>query len=284
MLISSMSFGQTSYSGFIDKYPIELFLQLDSDGKARAIYTYTNHDDPISITGKLTKGTLTIYEKNQQRKNIATLTFINFDEKNATNDGIWTNLETLKEFKITLTKRFAIEIGDEFEWGNREITQSTSSKNQYFRLVTSKKKGEFYARATSLKIIEKKSDKLIQTFNIDCKIEGFDNVYFGDFNFDGIKDIAIFQDNYTGTNTTSLYFLFDQKINKYIDSKFQGVSLEFDDETKTIFERNTCCQGRTETNATYKIVKNKMVLIEQHCYKWDDKTQELVERKMKDCQ
>ncbi len=97
-------------------------------------------------------------------------------------------------------------------------------------------------------------------------------------------DFSVFESSYAGPNTSRLYFLYDPKSKSYFESGFTGVSLEFDSKTKRIFERNQCCAGTSVTTAEFKVVKNKMVLIKEHCFKWDEKKQELVERKIKDCQ
>ncbi len=112
---------------------------------------------------------------------------------------------------------------------------------------------------------------------------GINSISIGDFNFDGNPDFSLFEQSYAGPNTTSLYFLYDPKTHKYFNSGWEGVSLDFDFVAKKVFERNSCCAGRTQTTATYKVVQNKLILIEEHCYTWDEKTEELVERKMDEC-
>ncbi|MBF0694898.1 MAG: hypothetical protein IR153_07570, partial [Flavobacterium sp.] len=71
-LLKSNLFGQTKYTGFIDKYPIELVTYIYSDGDARAIYTYSNYDEPIVINGELKQSKLTLYERDNNEKNKAT--------------------------------------------------------------------------------------------------------------------------------------------------------------------------------------------------------------------
>ncbi|ULT45392.1 hypothetical protein KRR40_20205 [Niabella defluvii] len=166
---------QTSYSGCIDKYPIELVTYIFSDGDARAIYAYTNYDEPIVINGTLKQKQLVLYEKDSAGKNKATLTFINFDAKSMLLEGVWKDLRSDKQFKIILTKRFDIDYGENIEWANREIIQSESLKDQYFKLIISKEKGDFYAKVTGVKIMEKKTDKLIQQINFECQLWGLDN-------------------------------------------------------------------------------------------------------------
>ena len=61
-------FSQASYTGFIDKYPIELVTDIYSDGDARAIYAYSKFDEPIVTEGRLQKNKLTLYEKDKPAK------------------------------------------------------------------------------------------------------------------------------------------------------------------------------------------------------------------------
>ncbi len=41
LLLTKTLWGQTVYTGFVGKYPIELVMEIYADGAARAIYTYT---------------------------------------------------------------------------------------------------------------------------------------------------------------------------------------------------------------------------------------------------
>ncbi|HLT86147.1 MAG TPA: hypothetical protein VKZ57_01080 [Sphingobacterium sp.] len=65
LLTCTRLFGQTSYSGFIARYPIELVTDIYSDGDARAIYAYSNYDEPMVINGELKQGVLTLNGKRQ---------------------------------------------------------------------------------------------------------------------------------------------------------------------------------------------------------------------------
>jgi hypothetical protein len=274
------SSAQISYSGVVGKAPVELVTNVYSDGDTRAIYCYSNYDEPIVINGKLNKGKLVLYEKDKLKKNSATLTFIDFSSKRDTVHGTWKNLLTAKELPITLIKKFDLdETGN--EPAQREIIQSIALPDHYFKLLVTK---EGIARITGIKILEKKTDQLVQQIDVDCQLSGLDNISIGDFNFDGITDFAVFETSYAGPNTSSLYFLFDPKTKKYFNSGYEGVSLEFNEKEKRIYEHNSCCLGRIVTSAVYKVVHNKMVVTEQHCFVWNEKKQELVERKLKDCQ
>ena len=210
--------------------------------------------------------------------------FKNFNSKSNNIEGVWKDISSNKELKITLTKSFDIDFGDSIEWKNKELLHPTSLKDKYFKLIISKEKNRFYASVTGLKIFEKKTDKLIQQIDLECQLWGLDNISIDDYNFDGISDFSVFEQSYAGPNTSRLYFLYNPKTKKYFESDFGGISLEFNSKTKRIFERNQCCAGSIVTTAEYKVIDNKMVLIKEHCFKWDEKKQKLVERKMKDCQ
>ncbi|MBS1600245.1 MAG: hypothetical protein JST75_18600 [Bacteroidetes bacterium] len=275
--------GQINYKGYIGKYPVELVADVVFK-EATAIYAYQKFDDPIVANGIRHKDTLILFEKNEFGDTSATLTFLKFDEKNQSISGTWKNLKTKKELPIKLDKEFELVDGDNVEWPDREIIQQVSYNNYYFKLVISKTKDSYYPRVTGVKILQKKTDSLIQFIKTDCQLFGLDNIEVDDYNFDGIKDFSVFEQSYAGSNTSRVYFLYDRITKEFFDSKFEGVSLEFNQKTKRIIEHNECCAGTIHTTATYKLVNNKMVLIEQHCFVWNEKKQDLVERPMKDCQ
>lgn len=287
LLISFNVSGQTVYSGFIDKYPIELVADLSNGGPLKAIYgvyTYSDQDDPIIIDGILQNGKALFYEKDKKYKNRASLSFETFDTNSKNLEGTWTDLRTNRKLKISLVKSFDIKYGDSVEWTDREILQEAALDNQYFKLIVSKVKGRFYPSVTGVKIFEKKTDKLIQKIAVSTESLSLKSISIGDYNFDGIKEFSVFENFYAGPNTSSIYFLFDTAANTYFKSDFSGVSLTFDDKQKKIYELNQCCNGRQYTTATYKVVNNKMVLIEQHCYVWHEEQKKMIERKMKDCE
>lgn len=263
--------GQTSYSGYIDKYPIELVAQVYSDGVANAFYVYTNFDNPIKIDGTLKKGILTLFEKDSLGIDKAVLTFRQFNADSFNIQGVWKDLHSSKELKIVLTKSFDIDYGDSIEWRNKELLQSGSLKDKYFKLVVSKEKDNFYANGTGIKVFEKKTDKLIQEFRVECSLFWFNNVSAGDYNFDGFTDFSVLEHSGAGPNITSLYFLFNPRTGKYFRSSFKGVSLEFDEKKKRIYEHNQWRMGQSYMNAEYKVVNNKMVLIKKGCFEYDEK-------------
>lgn len=277
-------FAQTSYSGFIGKYPIELVTDIYSDGDARAIYAYSHYDEPIVINGRLEQGILTLNETDSMGEIKATLTFQNVDKESNRLEGVWKDLTDDRQLPIRLTKNFDIDDDENTEWTGREIIQPVSLRNHYFKLVVSKEKDSFSPRVTGVKILEKKTDKLLQELDVSCRLWGLANISIGDYNFDDFDDFSVFEQSYAGPNTSSLYFLYDATTHRYFDSGFSGISLEFDSETKTIYEQNQSGAGSSVTTAAYKVVDNKMVLVTQSCFKWDPEREELVEQPLEDCQ
>lgn len=272
-LITTFVSAQITYKGFIDKYPIELIT--DVDGTERAVYVYSNFDTPIVLEAKLVGKTLVLSEKDKNDKKSASFSFKNYNPKAEQLNGIWKDINSGKELTVSLTKMFDIEDKNNTEWRDREILQTTSFKDKYFKLVLSREKGDYDVRVTGVKVFEKKTDKLLQKFDVECQLLGISNIDIDDYNFDGIEDFSVYEGGAAGPNTTSLYFLYNPKTGKYFESSFSGTSLEFDSKTKRITEFNQCCAGSSQITAEYKVVNNKMVLVKQTCLKLDQKTGEM---------
>ncbi len=170
---------------------------------------------------------------------------------------------------------FEINSGNKIEWGEREILQSVCFKDKYFKLILSKRKGDYEAKVTGVKIIEKRTDKVLQKIDLECQLLGLNNISIDDYNFDGIEDFSVYEAGTAGPDSSSLYFLYNPKTGKYFESGFSGSSLEFDSKTKRIHEHNQCCAGTSVMEAEYKVVNNKMVLIKKTCFKYDEKINDL---------
>ena len=261
-------FGQTNYSGFIGKYPIELFAEIDTSGSLYGVYVYSVFDNPIILEGNLEKEKLILFEKDSKGKKSTSMTFEKFNPDSESIEGIWKDLKNEKTLKITLSKKAEIDNG---------ILQYASMDNHYFRIITD------YQTVNEIKIFQKKTDKLIQKFDVDCQFRGLYCISVGDFNFDGVIDFSIFESSYAGPNTSSLYFLYNPNTKKYFESTFSGTSLEFDQKRKRVIETNQCCAGSSVTKAEYKVIKNKMVLEKERCFKWNEKKQALVEQNVSKC-
>lgn len=279
IIIPSLLFSQTRiYKGFLDKYPITLITNSYSDGAVNAMYVYDNHDTPIGILGNYKNGKLRLTEKDKKDKVTAILEFSNYEPKGIDLTGRWINKTTSKEYTLKLRKVTDFNSYDSTTFSDLEILQAESTKTHYFKTIVSKKDNEM-AQVIGLKIFEKKTDKLVQSFKIDCEYRYFNNVYIDDYNFDKIDDFSIFEASYAGPNTSNLYFLYNPKTQKYFLSDYEGTSLEFDSEKKLVYEHNQCCAGSSHMDAVYKIVNNKMVLIQKKCTQYDEKKDDFVEVK-----
>lgn len=275
LLAAVNAFGQVSYSGSVGESPVTLVTDIYSDGVANGIYVYDRFDEPIRLDGKVVKKKLIFTEKDAKELTRATMTFDNFDEKSAEINGIWKDAKTGKTLNVKLKKDFEAGYGKS---GEGELIQSDSLPDRYFKVVVS---GD---RSSAVKIFEKKTDKLLQKIDLDCQQRGAESISVGDFNFDGIKDFSIFESSYAGANTSSLYYLYDPVKKEFFNSEFEGTSLEFDEKKRLITMTNQCCAGSSVITATYKVVKNKMVLVTERCLKWDEKRGKLIERPIKQCQ
>lgn len=269
---------QSSYSGYLGTFPITLVMYHYGNGDSRAYYSYNKFDTPITINGILQNNELKLIEENEKGDTSAVLVFKKFNKADKRIKGNWTNSDGTKTYEILLEKDFEIDYGDRVVWENRkELLQSKSTKEHYFKTIITKEKGNFYARISGVKIFQKQTDKLIQTIELDCQLFGIDNISVGDYNFDGLDDFSVFEASYAGPNTSSIYILRDPNSDKYIASNFSGTSLEFDNDTKLIYEHNQCCAGRSHMNATYKVFNNEMILIEQKCLEYDDEKEDFIE-------
>lgn len=270
-LITTFVSAQITYKGFIDKYPIELVT--DVDGTERAVYAYSNFDTPIVLDAKLVGKNLVLTEKDKNNKISAKFILQNYNPKNKVLSGTWKDINSGKELTVSLTKEFDIEDKNNTVWSNREILQTTSFKDKYFKVILSREKDSYAARVVGVKIFEKKTDKLLQKFDVECQLLGISNISIDDYNFDGILDFSVYEGGTAGPDSTSLYFLYNPKTGKYFESNYTGSSLEFDSTRKIISEHNQCCAGRNVMTAEYKVVNNKMVLLKRTCVEFDDKLQ-----------
>jgi hypothetical protein len=277
LILSSMpSFSQVRiFSGYIDKYPIQLVTFSYSDGITRAIYSYDKHDTPMIINGKQKNDSLFLIEYNDKGGAIFEFPMFKSTSKEIIGKWISQNKQTIYDIKLTKINQF--DSYDSTSFDTLEFMQPYSINNHYFKLLITKKEGDVI-RVTGVRIYEKETDRLIQQLNMDCEFWGLENISVGDYNFDGIDDFSVFESSYAGPNTSRIYVLRNPKAEKYFISEISGISLEFDPGAKLIYEHNQSCAGHSHMNATYKLIDNKMVLIEQKCLEYDDEKEDFIEK------
>ena len=284
--LRTVAMGQSCYTGTIGNLPIELTLE---DGGAiqpvqqQGMYVYTRFDTPIKLAGTLKQGNLTLTERDSHGKATAVFTVLAFAAGRATYAGTWKNLATNQQLPLTLSKRFDLWASPP-PAGPVELRQYASLPNIYFQEVLTKDPETGELAVTRVRLLEKKTDRLVQEFDVECEREGLTSISVGDYNFDGHPDFAVLEHHYAGPNTSSLYFLYDPATKRFEESGYEGISLEFDAKKKCIYERNSCCAGTSVTTVVYKLINNGMVPLERHCFRWSEKKKELVERPWSACQ
>ncbi|RZL13327.1 MAG: hypothetical protein EOO62_08450 [Hymenobacter sp.] len=276
--------GQAAYVGTVGAAPIELALNSVSEDPLAGTYIYAKIGTPIKLTGQLKQGVLTLTEPDVHGKPAATFTVPGFAAGATQLTGTWRSLATGRQLPVVLTQRTAVTPGKATAGQGREVLQAESLPNCYFRTVLAKGGEDYYATVSGVQVVEKKTNRVLQYLPLDGQSRGIYSVSTGDFNFDGLPDFSVFESSYAGPNTSSLYYLYDPAKKRYVASGYGGTSLEFDTKKRRVYEHNSCCAGSSVTKVEYKVVNNKLVILARHCYRWDEKKQELVERPFSACQ
>jgi hypothetical protein len=150
-----------------------------------------------------------------------------------------------------------------------KIVDETNITDYTLQLVSSKAKSDYSDQWVCVQIFEKTTGKFVQ--EIDLRENYYAMSVSGgfrgdDYNFDGYEDFSIWGGYASYDNGFSYYFLFDPETKTFFESNFDGgTNLQFHSDTKTITSSNRCCAGSQEMYQTYKLVDNKMVLLEQKC-------------------
>ena len=277
MLSCGSASAQTVYAGTLGGEPIELVLYAYSDGVVIATYAYAKYDTPIRIDGKLSNGVLALEEKDAAQAVVATLRFAPFAADAQELRGSWLAASGTKSLPILLGRQYDMGPVDGPDDPELELLQAASTRDHYFRLVTGGTGHGPGSRATAVNVYRKRTDELLQRIDLDTQFRGIDSVQVGDFDFDGVADLSVFESSYAGPNTSSLYFLWDAASGRYEPAAFEGVSLQFDPERKLVYEHNQCCAGASHENATYRVVGRKLELVEKKCLRMDEDSEDLVE-------
>jgi hypothetical protein len=268
------AWGQASYVGTVGGAPIELALNETDESQLAGVYMYSKFGTPIALGGQLKGDTLTLTEKDARGKAAATLTIRGFTAEASQLTGTWRSLATGKSLPVALA----------VAPNRNELLQEAALTDSYFKLVLADPLGGTDNRVVAVKIFAKKTNHLVQQVNVDCQSQGIYSIVVGDYNFDGLPDFSIFESSYAGPNTSSLYFLYDPAKRRFVNSGFEGTSLEFDAKKRRVYEHNSCCAGSSVVTVEYKVVRNRLVPLSHHCLRWDEKKQELVERPFSACQ
>ena len=278
LLVAPAAVGQAAYGGTVGPAPIELALNSVDDGPLTGVYLYTTIGTPIKLSGTLRRGVLTLTAADAHGRPAATLTIANFTARAARLTGTWRSLATGRPLPLVLGPPASARPGQ------YELLQAEALPNSYFKLVVAGEPGQDDGRVTAVRRLAKKTNRLVQQLALDCQPRGIYGVAVGDYNFDGRPDFSVFESSYAGPNTSSLYYLADPARKRYVPSGYEGTSLKFDARKRRVYAHNLCCAGTQATRVEYKVLRNKLVEVARHCYRWDEKKDELVEQPARACQ
>jgi hypothetical protein len=254
---------QQQYAGTLGKQPIHLLVDAYSDGAVQGAYVYDRHDTPIAVNGRLAKGVLQLQEKDGD-KAIATLRFDGFTQDATHLRGQWIPVAGGEPLPIVVAKEVDIRY-ENGPFAPVELLQPASSADHYFKVRVARI-DDRWPRVVAVDVFRKREDTLVQRLEVDTDFRGLHGLETGDFNFDGVTDFSLFEASGAGPNTSSLYFLRDPGTGRYVLSRISGTSLWFDAESKTVHEHNQCCAGRSHMSATYRVVADRLELIERSCF------------------
>jgi hypothetical protein len=214
-----------TYTGQIASYKVHLYLQLreiNATSKdtipVSGVYKYDNFNDPIVLTGILVKNQT--LELNEYQSNTPYAKLI-FQWNKESLVGLWQSDK--KSHKIILTKVGTL-VDTEREMNNEhtEILLTSSFKKEYLIGVYYKDEDDYRARMAELKIIDKKTNKIINRIKFDKEERAVGNVMtviFG--NVSAWEDVAadkkgldIEEDD--GRMGQSFSMTYDKKTGSYI--------------------------------------------------------------------
>jgi hypothetical protein len=276
LLGPSAARAQSIYTGTLGRQPITLVAYVYSDGAVTAHYAYDRYDTPIRVNGQRADGVLVLDEKDAQGHAVATLR-LRIEADGKALRGEWVPVDGKASQPIALAEKLAVDPYSPHAGAPVEVPQQASTAEHWFTVSIASPDAKAWPRVVALNAYRKRTDERVQRIGLDTQYRGIDSVDTGDFDFDGILDVSVFEHAYAGPNTSSLYFLWDTATRQYVAAEFEGTSLEFDAKSKRVIERNSCCMGRSQTIATYRVVGRKLELVERTCREMTEDGDDLVE-------
>ena len=184
LFISIQLNAQIQYSGYIGSFPITLVSYDARPGNIVAHYIYDKYDDPIKLKGYFDDMQMQFIENDEDQKVRAVLDFKSFSFESDSAIGIWQNFKNCDEHQILLCKETDLNIGYKQKYSNEEILQYGSTKDHYFKTVSSKEGGLSLGQVTAVQIFEKYTDRLVQVIQLDCEHVSYNSITIDDYNFD----------------------------------------------------------------------------------------------------
>ena len=174
------------------------------------------------------------------------------------------------------------------EFKNVEFLQRSSTKDFYFKVLSSKEK-EDYIKIIGINIYSKKNGELLQTIKSSKGyiFHTFQSIRIGDFDFDGNKnDFSLNNSESYAVNVPQIYYIYDDSQNKYIEANLEGYSIQFDSENKTATSTKTCGDVFVDPmfiklNKQYLFNKNKKKYDyqDQYCISYENSEEKSIDKK-----
>jgi hypothetical protein len=233
-------FAQTNYFGTVGGN--EIFFSTDAyqfSEEITAVYLLEEDYEPYWMTGLLDFGTLKLSEF-IDGEIVAILEIPNFDDQKEMLTGSMTFMGSGETFDLKLDRLYSLS-EDDSSWEDGRLDQLWRFDDYYFVLLTSKTEDEYYARVTGIQIFDDNHQIIQEISGIDCSsVRGYNSIQIEDFNFDGALDFSIFQEQYSGANTMSMYYLFNEEDEEFQFSEDLSylMSAEFNPDRGIVIERN----------------------------------------------
>lgn len=241
LLIGSLIQAQNNYTGFVAGDSIIFSTDANSFSEtALAYYSLGGgYIFPFWMSGYLENGTLKLTEY-QDVNVMSTIEIYDFDDQKNELKGNMTFMGSGETFELVLTKSFSLD-GNDFDFNDQRLEQLCTSPPFTFSVVLEKNADDYYARITGFLIMDENFDILQEFIDMEgSSIRGYESVQMDDYNFDGILDVSVFNQQYAGANTTGYYFLYNTESEEFefCEELSNLISAEFDWGNKMVIERN----------------------------------------------
>lgn len=173
---------------------------------------------------------------------------LNEDLQTLKNDeliGTWFNAYQNKKYTLNLKRKVNINFEENNEFNDLELLQAASSDRMYFTAILSKKKNEL-VRVTGINIYSKKDRNLIQKIkNLNYFYNSFYSVELGDYNFDGVLDLAISKRSVSSMpNKEYEYYIYEN--DTFMKLPLLGFNFVFDKEHKLAKSEKICIEQKKD--------------------------------------
>jgi len=190
------------FEGKLGQSSIQLTLCMSSDGYCdpSCVYMYDRYRTPIELVSILKGDTMLFFENYDWYKGAfsAVISIPNWNDNrnNVILNGSWKDYKTKSLLKVTLNKKYEFNKNEENEIiSNKELLQIASTKEDYFKIVISKKERDNSPHVNAIRVYDKKTGNCKQEIKYKGEIESrlFDDIsvnsdssfLFGRFDYNG---------------------------------------------------------------------------------------------------